>query len=162
MKLEKCLSCESLLVSGAEQRHHLCMAHLEVKIAKQMEMEVEVHDLKVAVDRLKRDKEDSDQNVAKVQKLLKAETEGIMAADRGISETDNPYPDGDECCAMWLNGWQSVETRRITSQAIAVIRWSTQSLDTIQELARGYGQQEISDKIDVIRQKLEQFSSTGG
>jgi hypothetical protein len=152
---------EVILGSKIENHTGLCLACVEVKIARIAELEVIEHKYKVEHEELVNANAVLIERVQKFQSMMKAEVEGVSAANNGMTEEQNPYPDGDELCVMWLNGHQSVETRRRTAQAMAVIDWSNTCLQTIQELARGYGQLEIADKIGTVVQKLEPFH-TGG
>lgn len=146
-----------MLGSKIEMRENLCIACIEMRLKKISDLEIKVHDLIVENDFLKKQKEKSDSDVKMVQKLLLAETEGIMASDNHLSEDQNPYESGDERCVMWLNGWQSNENKRTMGKANAVIQWSVNSLDVVKQLAIGYGQLEIESKVDSISEKLNQF-----
>lgn len=157
-RLQKCVAHpEVILGSRLEQRTSMCLACIEMKLARQADMEVENHDLKVKADLAGRRADEAERQVARVKSLLRAETEGVQAASDGMPETQNPYKEGDELCVMWLNGWQSVQTRRAAGQAMAVVTWATQNLAHIDELASGYGNTEISDKVKLINEKLQRF-----
>lgn len=160
-KMQHCLAHPNVLLgSRLEQRAMMCLACIEVKLAKQAELEVENHDLKVKADQADRRAIEAEQQVARVKAFLRAETEGVKSASEGMPESQNPYKEGDELCVMWLNGWQSVQTRRAAGQAMAVVTWAIENLSHVNELAAGYGNAEISGKVSTITDKLRQFVTT--
>lgn len=162
-ELQKCLSHPDVpLVSGIEQRAGMCLTCVEVRLSKIMEYETQYMRMKMDKEVAENKVKDAEAKVARVQAMLKAETEGVIAASNCLPETQNPYKEGDELCVMWLNGWQGVETRRSAGQAMAVVVWALQNLNHVKELALGYGHGEIGDKLGLVISKLQQFQSDGG
>lgn len=152
----RCKNCTLLLSSNVEKETEYCFDCIKKIVKHEGDADNQRIELNELLKRSEQENSILKSQNEKFLSLMKAEMEGVSAADRGFPEEQNPYPDG-EMCVMWLNGHQSVETRRRTAQASAVIGWASQSLATIQELAKGYGQPEISDKIETVVEKLKPF-----
>jgi len=155
--MSNCLSCDSSLNSSFEERNNYCVLCIEGKLKL---LESHVQEIQFLVNENKKIKEDSklkDEKVTEITRLLQAETQGIESARVGLSDEHNPFTPGNQDHVMWLSGWQSVDTRRRTEQSIAVLRWSTQMLDSVRELALGYDKTEIADKVQTVLEKLRNF-----
>lgn len=143
--------------SRLEAENCVCVKCIREKIEDYVKVTRQNESLKNENSTLLKKVEESDFKVERVQKLLAAETSGVNAANDGLGEDQNPYSAGDELSALWLNGWQSVEIQRAAARALAVIEWSTETLEHIREIAAGYGSEEIKNKVDVVISKLSQF-----
>lgn len=158
MEFQKCPAHpEVILGSKIENNTGMCLACVEVRLTRIADLEAKVHDLLVENDFVKRRKVESDEKVQQVRGFMAAEIEGVQASEKHLPEDQNPYPAGDERCVMWLSGWQANETRRTTAQAVAVLQWSRDNLNLLEELQRGYGYDELASKTRLIREKLSNF-----
>lgn len=146
-----------LLASSIEFAESLCMACISVRLKRIAELEAKLHDEIVENDLVKNQNKDISSQIEKLTNLMKAEMMGNMAAQRSIAEDQNPFPAGEMEHAMWLNGWQSAEMFRRTEQALAVIKWSSETLMIIEELVKVCGHEEAAGKISTVRSKLDEF-----
>lgn len=73
-------------------------------------------------------------------------------------ETPNPHPEGSDEAAMWEAGRLRTAAILYGRSLEAVMRWASDSLTTVQELAKGYGQGEISQKLETVIKKLREYS----
>lgn len=153
---EKCSICNnSFLTSNIESRLRQCSACIENRINNNSKTEVELFDMKVKYDREVSKQSEINSKVERMQSLLKAETEGIFASQKSLSDTENPYPvSQSELHTMWLTGWQTSETKKLANRVLSVIKWASESLLVIEEICRGLENAEIADKISVVREKL--------
>lgn len=95
-----------------------------------------------------------------VENLLRSythETTGMMAAAKGLGRDQNPHGRGTVEADAWDVGWCRGEMDRRTMEAASVIEWAVLNLDVIEDLAKGYGQTEIADKLSTVTAKLADF-----
>lgn len=102
--------------------------------------------------------EDLQKRIKTFEDMLAAEAAGIKASDEGKQLSDNPFSELN-LKTMWVNGWWFSQTQRQALQAVSVIKWTIGNLDHIHELSKGYGQDEIASKIELIHSKLKEFYS---
>lgn len=158
MNHPRCRVHEDVVLGSKIELHvGLCFTCVETKLYGLMELEAKVHDLVVENDMLKKDKGSLESSVFRNKTLLQAEAAGRKAAQSGLPADQNPYSSDVDHHVMWLDGWHRVESRRELAKAAAVVEWSVVTLDVVDQLARGYGQTEIADKVTLVRQKLAGF-----
>jgi len=93
------------------------------------------------------------------ESYLRAESLGLMAAQNGDSLEENPYAEDanpDER-GLWFAGWNAADTHRLALRANACMTWSIGSLESIAEIARGNGQEEIDAKLQVVITKFREY-----
>lgn len=146
-----CSRCEKGTLSGFfEQRLKMCADCAAVMVDRATEFERIMPEMQKNLDEARKFSE------ALIQSH-ESEKLGMDAARKGLSQDQNPFSIGTEENSAWNFGWFRGELDRRTSQAIAVIEWAVLNLDVIEQLAVGYGQKEISDKLSVISEKLADF-----
>lgn len=146
-----CERCKTgTLTSFFEQRLKVCADCAAVMVDRCRTLEQEVPKLQEDLART---------NEAK-RALLESydcETKGMMAASKGLSQDQNPFPAGSPSAQAWDVGWCRGELDRRTQQAAAVLEWAVLNLDLIENLCEGYGYGEIARKISSINEKLADF-----
>lgn len=98
----------------------------------------------------------SDKKIANLKELMKIESEGQTAAWRGIEQNQCPYEDSDKR-SMWETGWSVGALFKRSEASTAVVRWAIFAVEHALELAEGYGQREIADKLESVVRKLEEI-----
>lgn len=157
-----CKDCKknSEMASKIEDKLALCIPCLEIRAVKFEELQDTCSSL---VEQLKKEKEFEDmleEKLKKISHLMQAELAGQTSAQNGLGEDQNPFAldeEGSKPHIMWLAGWTAVDTRRKALQAHAVMTWASGVLTAVNELAKGYDQQEIAAKLDVVISKFGQF-----
>lgn len=157
-----CKDCkEDAVASLLEQKLSLCLPCIE-KRASEFEG---LKEACITLDgQVKKDRELIDVTEKKLEKishLMQAELAGQTSAQNGLGEDQNPFSmtdeEGSKSHVMWLAGWTAIDTRRKALQAHAVMTWAGGVLIAVNELAKGYGQQEIAAKLDVVISKFGQY-----
>ena len=153
----KCVHCGVDTVSAMELRLNLCLTCIERRTADYVNQIGIKDSVLIENDKLKKLLDVSNKKAELYEGFMKAERAGNIAAENGLPEDQNPYPAGTDENIMWLAGWTTIDTRRKSLQAAAVLSWSVDSLFVISELAHGYDQHEIAAKLDVVIEKCGKF-----
>jgi len=95
--------------------------------------------------------------VKQYEDFLKAESLGLVAAQEGLSESVNPYSVDTDERALWFAGWNAADTHRLALRANACMTWAIGSLESIAEIARGNGQDEINSKLQIVVTKFQEY-----
>jgi len=156
-----CKDCkEDAAASLLEQKLSLCLPCIEIRAVKYEELKEENATTCESNENLKQALNDSEAKVDKIGHMMHAELAGQSSAQSGLGEDQNPFLAEDQRHIMWLSGWTAVDTRRKALQAHAVMTWAGGVLTAVNELAKGYGQEEIASKLDVVISKFGQFVQT--
>lgn len=146
-----CTRCEKgTLTSFFEQKLKLCADCAAVLVDKG-----KLHEEQAP--KLRQDLQEARDFINSMVESYESEKLGADAARKGFSEDQNPFPQGNEKHAGWNFGWTRGMQDRRTAEAAAVIEWTVLNLDVIEQLAAGYGQKEIADKLEIISSKLSEF-----
>lgn len=149
-----CKECANDLAGKVEIETGICTTCLSLRSLQLDKLNADAGQLQRKLDLVQKDLDAANEKIKKYEQLMRAETQGVMAADRGVPMNQNPYPDGTELCVMWLNGWQAVETRRVSGRTLAAVKWAVEALDVVNQLALAAEQGEISGKVSTVQGKL--------
>jgi len=83
----------------------------------------------------------------------KAEKDGFDAYTAGVS-IDNCPLENEDLKIAWTSGWTQHELFVESKRTVAVLVWSVEALQMIEQLARGQGQSEIADKLRYVSDKI--------
>lgn len=150
MSGERCTECKvGTLSSFFESRLTVC-ADCAAKLIEQALV------LRGELPKMTQRLREAHDTIARYTVSVEAEEKGFGASKKGFGLDQNPYKE-NELAQCWTAGWCRGELERRAEQAASVIQWSVLNLDAIEELAKGYGQQEIADKLSTVSAKLVPF-----
>ena len=151
-----CERCSGTLPTGTERKVGQCVACL---LATKEELASLQTTHQETVTKLKTIQENAAvlvQSIERRKKLDEAERLGSKAALDGADEGENPYVKGSEEHILWESGFVTSSLTNEYDQFRAMLLWSLNVLDHIEELARGYGQEEIAVKVATVLEKYAQ------
>jgi hypothetical protein len=145
---------ENFLVSYIEHRFLKCSSCLEneyysLSTTKQTNLELESKIKKLEDELLFIKESGKAQAEAKQIKNL-----GRQAFKRQLKFEENPYIKNSIEYDYWLIGWVEAENEQINLQTKASIIKTLEIVDHVQQLALGYNQDEIANKLDLINEIL--------
>lgn len=83
-------------------------------------------------------------------RLQKIKEDGIAAGEREIKLDENPYAVNSDEWIMWAGGWAEELLKASYAKQQLVMQNASQMLETVLELARGYEQYEIAEKLETV------------
>ena len=95
--------------------------------------------------------------VSALEMMDRAEELGRNVAREGLGEDECPWAEGDAARLAWMKGYWAEQVSRSLRMARGVMTWSVDNLRHVHELAKGYGNDEIADKIDLIASKIDSY-----
>lgn len=150
----ECFNCKGSLVSASELEAGACLKCYPDIIAK----------LRTANEQLEQARangKDLDEKVTAAgealtlySKLVQAEVDGGTAAVRGAPITDNPFESGTDQNEHWALGWNQQNLANQYGKLRSLMLWTCEHLAHVREIAKGYGQDEISTKLELVFQKV--------
>lgn len=157
MSEPSCRICKGILPSGAEQHLEHCLHCLSGQIGLSQLRKINLESLRNENAELQEKVKQLQKDVELRDGLLAAEQQGLATARTNplANENDNPFPKEDGRALFWESGLFSGLIERRLDEHNAVVLWSIDSLKHVAELALGYGQQEIAEKISIVSDRLD-------
>ncbi len=154
--MSNCFRCPKELVFKVELDAGACSFCL-IELAQERRLGVEIdRSLQAELSATESRLNQAQDALVRQGNLLDIEARGRTAAERGAELSDNPYEDEDERL-MWASGWSQQNNVERLARAAAVVRWSCESLESVEELMRGHEDLELNAKLEFIRSKLQEY-----
>lgn len=153
----ECLNCKGSLVSATEVSAGACLScypSIMKKLAAQEEQLAALAKEKLGLQELC--EEACKKNDGYVS-IVNAELNGAEAARRGAPPTDNPLPPDSEERKHWDFGWSQENLSSSFGKLRALMLWTTEHLAHVREIAKGYGQDEIATKLELVFTKVTPY-----
>ena len=157
---ENCKICASFLSSSTELKVVTCIDCIstmseEIKSFKEKEAEHQRQE-KERVEQLS----EVYQRIEAMGRLIYAEKMGHEAGMKGLGDDECPWKANNIQHDAWMKGFWNQQLIRDLRKAEAVMLWSVGTLEHVHELATGYNQSEIADKVSMVAKKLGSYAST--
>lgn len=154
--MANCKKCNSNVVSKFELDLETCLECVKKGILSLEQKDAEISALSKQVEEISSKKEILSRSYQKLHDLYDAEKQGYKAAANGLDPDQNPFLEKDEnLSSMWAYGWISCDKDTKLGQNAALVRWASDTLAVVHDLAAGYGHEEIAIKIKLVKDKLE-------
>lgn len=154
MTLEKCKNCETSLVSSSEIRTKLCLECAEYYINDYFIIKTKFDELKSEHDCLKLRLEYFEKLKEAKRKIEEALSRGKEAYKRNCKLEENPYEKSTNEYIFWSDGWFEEEKLNLIQKYKAIMIETVNIIDHVQNLSLGYGNEEISNKLEKIHENL--------
>lgn len=157
---DTCARCSGALVSATEISSGVCIPCTREIHLESIQLKLEIEKLQSELSRSRESIGRLVEAIEKIKETSDSRKMGEEAAVRGIDGSDNPFPAGHRREA-WDDGFVIGLLGSQIKESCAVGVWARDSLILIEELARGYGQEEIGQKISTVVEKLSDFFAGG-
>lgn len=154
-----CEACAEKLVSSTELRIGYCVFCMENFIEKEVSHNETVNVLQQEIERQREALVDLKALIEMWKLLEEIKENGRQAATRGIMLDENPHTSDSGAYTVWNGGWAEVALLASYQRQDAMILRTLEMLETVEEISKGYGQQEIFSKLESITSLLKEYKS---